>query len=212
MVSTFTELLRTRYAEVLDEQGQRYLEYARDGAQRMQRLIDDLLLYTRVRHQEVAHGPVDMNQLVDEIFEHARVASKEGLESLTRGDLPTVSGLQTQIAQLVQNLVSNALKFRGPDPPRVDVRARLIDDEWVFSVRDNGIGLRPEFSERAFQIFQRYHGRDEYPGTGIGLTIARTIVHRHGGRIWVESTPGEGATFYFTLPGPSRSVRPDHSA
>lgn len=146
--------------------------------------------------------PVDCAVVVRKVTAILSALIESSHARVTHDDLPVVTAHETELIQLFQNLIGNALKFRGPEPPVIHVAARRAGREWVFSVRDNGIGLDPKFKEKIFQIFQRLHPRDEYPGTGIGLAICKKIVERHGGRIWVESETGKGAAFYFTIPAP----------
>ncbi len=200
MVASYTQLLARRYRGKLDADADEFIEYAVDGARRMQALINDLLAYSRVGTRGQEFEPTDANAVFDQVVTDLGAAIEEAQAVVTRDDLPTVVVDPSQFGQLLQNLLSNAIKFRGERPPRVHVSARLEDDAWLFSVSDNGIGIAPEYTDRIFVIFQRLHSRAQYPGTGIGLAICKKIVERHGGRIWVESTPGEGSTFYFTLP------------
>jgi light-regulated signal transduction histidine kinase (bacteriophytochrome) len=200
MVASFTQLLAKRYRGELDQDADEFIGFAVDGATRMQRLLQDLLAYSRVGTRGKALAPTDFNV----IFERARTnlftALEESGARTSSGPLPTVPGDEVQLVQLFQNLMANALKFRGDQPSAIQVTAREEGDQWIFAVRDNGIGIEPAHQKRIFMLFQRLHHRSEYPGTGIGLAICKKIVERHGGRIWVESEPGRGATFYFTLP------------
>lgn len=200
MVSSFTQLLAERYEGQLDEKGRKYIAFAVDGAVRMQRLINDLLDYSRVTTKGGPPAPTDSKAILGEALTNLTEAIAETSALVTSGDLPTVSIDRAQLLQLFQNLVGNALKFHGQQPPRVHVSARDLGKEWRFSVEDNGIGLEPRFAERIFVIFQRLHTREEYPGTGIGLALCKRIVERRGGHIWVESVPGAGAKFFFTVP------------
>jgi signal transduction histidine kinase len=199
MVASFTQLLAKRYQDKLDQDAQEFIHFAVDGATRMQTLINDLLAYSRVGTRGKPFRPTDgeavFKMAVDNL---ARSIAKSGA-IITHDPLPTVSGDEVQLTQLFQNLIGNAVKFHGREKPRVHVSARQQDGEWVFAVRDNGIGMAPDQQERIFSIFQRLHHRSEYPGTGVGLAICKKIVERHGGRIWVESEVGRGSTFYFTV-------------
>ena len=200
MVASYTQLLARRYKGKLDSDADEFIGYAVDGASRMQRLINDLLAYSRVTSQGQVFERVDCNGLLEEVLSNLRVAVEESRAVATHDPLPTVMADGGQLGQLFQNLIGNAIKFRGEEPPRVHVSAERRPNEWLFSVRDNGIGVDPQYAERIFVIFQRLHNREEYSGTGIGLAICKKIVERHGGRIWVASQAGQGATFYFTLP------------
>jgi light-regulated signal transduction histidine kinase (bacteriophytochrome) len=200
MVASYTQLLARRYKGKLDSDADEFIGYAVDGANRMQRLINDLLAYSRVTAQGKVFERVDCNELLEEVLSNLRVAVEESRAVVTHDSLPTTMADRRQLGQLFQNLISNAIKFHGEEPPRVYVSAERRTGEWLFSVRDNGIGVDPQYADRIFVIFQRLHNREEYPGTGIGLAICKKIVERHGGRIWVASQTGEGTTFYFTLP------------
>jgi signal transduction histidine kinase len=200
MVASYTQLLARRYKSKLDSDADEFIGYAVDGANRMQRLINDLLAYSRVTAQGKVLERVDCNGLLEEMLSNLRVAIEESRAVVTHDPLPTVMADGRQLGQLFQNLIGNAIKFRGEEPPIVHVSAERRMGEWLFSVRDNGIGVDPQYAERIFVIFQRLHNREEYPGTGIGLAICKKIVERHGGRIWVESQVDQGATFHFTLP------------
>ncbi len=201
MVSSFVDLLAQRYRGSLDDKADRWIAYMVDGTARMKQLINDLLEFARVSTRAKAPEPADFNALLAAALGNLHQAIHDTGAVVTSGPLPTVRVDATQMTQVLQNLIGNALKFHGPEPPRVHVEAQPDAAGWRFAVRDNGIGLDPQFAERVFVIFQRLHNRDEYPGTGIGLALCKKIVERHGGRIWVESRPGQGATFYFTVPG-----------
>jgi PAS domain S-box-containing protein len=200
MVASYSQLLARRYQDQLDKDAREYIDFAVAGALRMQELISDLLAYSRVNTRGRPFDPTPCDEILSETLANLRLALDESGAVVTHDALPTVLADRIQIGQLLQNLLSNALKFRGQAPPRVHVGAECGDGEWVFSVRDNGIGIAPEYFDRIFVIFQRLHTRDEYAGTGIGLAVCKKIVERHGGRIWVESETGKGSTFYFSLP------------
>jgi light-regulated signal transduction histidine kinase (bacteriophytochrome) len=200
MVASFTQLLAKRYRGKLDQDADEFIGYAVDGATRMQRLINDLLAYSRVGTRGKAFQPKDANAVFRQARDNLVKAIEDSGVIIFQDPLPTVQGDETQLIQLFQNLMANAIKFRGPAPPQIHISATKNGREWVFAVNDNGIGIAPEHQERIFSIFQRLHQRSEYPGTGIGLAICKKIVERHGGRIWIESQAGQGATFYFTIP------------
>jgi PAS domain S-box-containing protein len=200
MVSSYLQLLEKRYGDRLDGDAKEFLNYAADGARRMAEMVQDLLDYARVGSRGKPFEPTDLNAVLDQALADVKVAVEETGARVTRDELPTVSADAAQMRQLFENLLSNAVKFRGAEPPAIRVGAERRDGEWRLFVRDNGIGLPPEFRERIFGVFQRLHGPGQYPGTGIGLAVCKKILSRHGGRIWAESEPGRGATFYFTLP------------
>jgi light-regulated signal transduction histidine kinase (bacteriophytochrome) len=201
MVSSYVQLFEKRYHGQVDEQADKYIRYAVEGAKRMQALIGGLLEYSRVGRQEEPTSNVDTEAALAHALSNLRSALEESRAEVTQDALPAVLGNGAQIAQVFQNLVSNAVKFRRAEcVPRVHVSAERQDGTWRFGVRDNGIGIDPQYTERIFVIFQRLHTRAEYPGTGIGLSICKKVIERHGGRIWVDSKPGEGTTFFFTLP------------
>ena len=199
MVSSYTQLIARRYKGKLDADADEFIAFAVDGANRMQRLILDLLAYSRVNTAGRQFEPTAMETVLKAALNNLTNAVKESQAVITHDPLPAVMGDDKQLAQLFQNLLSNAVKFGGAQPPRIHISAKQTDGEWLFSVRDHGIGLDPQYADRIFVIFQRLHTREEYPGTGIGLAICKKIVERHGGRIWVESELGKGATFYFTM-------------
>jgi light-regulated signal transduction histidine kinase (bacteriophytochrome) len=200
MVTGFMQLFEQRYNSLLDETGAQYVHFAVEGARRMQQLIDDLLSYSRVGSKARELVPVDAAKPLAEALANLKARIEENTAVLTVGRLPVVRADERQLAQLFQNLVGNALKFHGGRTPKICIDAHRDGGQWVFSVKDEGIGIDPEHYERIFMIFQRLHTREEYPGTGIGLAICKKIVERHGGRIWVESEEQRGSTFFFTLP------------
>jgi PAS domain S-box-containing protein len=199
MVASYTELLGQRYRGKLDDKADKYIHYAVDGAKRMQRLVSDLLAYSRVGSQARPPAPIALDAVVARVCELLARPIKETGAVIDYAALPIVLADEGQINQLFQNLIGNAMKFHGAAPPRVTIRARLADDRWEVSVTDAGIGIDMQHADRIFEMFQRLHERGAYDGSGIGLAIAKRIVERHGGRIWVESSPGAGATFRFTL-------------
>ena len=203
-ISGLTQLLVLDYSERLDAQGRTYLSAVTDSARRMQSLLEGLLKYSRVGAQHNTFELVDCEEACDAAVADLRLAFEQSQAVLTREPLPTVPGVRTQLIQLFQNLLANAIKFRGPNIPRIHISAQQRDREWVIAVRDNGIGIDPEKFEQIFLLFRRLHGREEYPGTGIGLALCRKIVAQHGGRIWVESAPGAGAVFFFSLRAANR--------
>lgn len=199
MVSSYMSLLETKYRGKLDEKADAYIHFAVDGAKRMQALIEGLLNYSRIGRAEF--GPVDTGRIFADATANLANAISEGNAEISRGSLPTVWGDATQMLQLIQNLIGNAVKYRKPGiPPRVVVSATRSDNEWIFSIRDNGIGIRKEDHDAVFQMFRRLHTKEEYPGTGIGLASCKKIVEQQGGRIWLESSPGEGTTVFFSIP------------
>jgi len=200
MVASFVDLLAKKYKGKLDGDADQYIGFAVNGARRMQRLIRDLLSYSRVRTRGKPPEPVNAEKALELAIANLATTIQEAGAEVTYDRLPTVMADQTQLGQLFQNLIGNALKFRADEPPHIHVTAQREGETWRFSVRDNGIGIDPELADQVFVIFRRLHGREEYKGTGIGLAVCKSIVERHGGRIWVESAPGEGATFHFTLP------------
>ncbi len=200
MVASFTQLLAKRYQGKLDADADDFIGYAVEGANRMQKLIQDLLSYSRLGTQGKEFQPTNCETVLDKALENLQAAIEETGAVITHDPLPTVMADEAQLLQLFQNLLSNAIKFHGEESPRVHVSAEEKDGNWVFSVKDNGIGMDPKYFELVFVIFQRLQARDEYPGTGIGLAITKRIVHRHGGKIWAESEPGKGSTFFFTIP------------
>jgi NO-binding membrane sensor protein with MHYT domain/nitrogen-specific signal transduction histidine kinase len=200
MVASYTQLLARRYQGKLDRDADEFIGFAVDGATRMQTLIRDLLSYSRVMTQGRSLQPVDTRRAFDAACENLHQAIEESGVAVSVGSLPVIQADPTQMTQLFQNLLGNALKYRNERTPRIHVDARSAEKSWLFSVEDNGIGIEPQYFERIFQMFQRLHTREKYSGTGIGLAICRRIVERHGGKIWVESAPGRGSTFLFAIP------------
>ncbi len=200
MIVSYLQLLERRYKEKLDQDADDFIDFAVDGATRMQKMIDSLLAYSRVATYGKPFKTTDTSKLLEQTMANLSIAIEDSSAEITHDPLPKITCDEIQLLRLFQNLVGNAIKFRGTAPLKIHVGAERKDNEWVFSVRDNGIGIDPSHTERIFQIFQRLHGRAEYPGTGIGLAICKRIVERHNGRIWVDSKPGQGATFYFTIP------------
>lgn len=200
MVSGFTQLLARRYQGKLDADADEFIHYALDGAQTMQALIRDLLAFSQVGSEGQEPVPTPLSELVGKAWSLVRFSQQEVQASLEVGDLPDLSVDPGQMTQVFRNLLGNALKFRSDRPLAIQVGARRDRLTWTVWVKDNGIGLDPKFRDRIFVLFQRLHPKDEYPGTGIGLSICKRILERHGGSIWVDSTPGEGSTFFFTLP------------
>jgi PAS domain S-box-containing protein len=199
-ITSFTTLLAQQYHGKLDAAADEYLAFVTDAAQRMQRMLADLLAYRRLGAAVPTVAPVDCETLLAEVLADLRLAVEESQAEITHDPLPTVPGDATRLKHVLQNLLGNALKFRHPAaPPRVHIAARRAEGGWEFAVRDHGIGLDPAQAERIFQVFQRLHTPREYPGTGIGLAICKRIIEQYGGRIWVESQPGQGATFFFTV-------------
>ncbi len=200
MVVSYLSLLERRYQDKLDPRGLEYLRFAVDGGERMRALINDLLAYSKVETAAQPYAPVDMNAVVSKALKVLELVVKESGAEIIVDRLPTIMADEFQMVQVVQNLISNALKFRGDQKPRIRISSDKGTKEHIFAVQDNGIGLNMKNAERIFQMFQRLHTKDEYEGTGIGLSIVKKIVERHGGRIWVESELGKGATFYFSIP------------
>jgi len=201
MVASYTQLLARRYTGKLDQDADEFIGFAVDGARRMQELINDLLTYSRVGTRPLQLEVVDTAQTVDQVVSDLAAAIQDSHATVIRDDLPQLRGDPTQLRQLFQNLIANGIKFHRPDDaPLVHISATREHGAWLFSVNDNGIGIEPQYQERIFALFQRLHNRADYPGTGIGLAICKKIVERHGGHIRVDSRPGRGTTFWFTLP------------
>ena len=200
MVASYTQLIAKRYKGRLDADADEFIGYAVDGTQRMKRLIEDLLLYSRAGKGAPPSDEFSSEEALQAAIENLNFAIRDSQAIVTHGALPRVVGVESQVVQIFQNLIGNAIKYRGDQIPQVHVSAASLCGEWVFKVTDNGIGIEPKYFERIFVIFQRLHSRQEYQGTGIGLAICKRILQQQGGRIWVESEPGNGSVFYFSLP------------
>ncbi len=200
-ITSYTELLAHKYREKLDQQADAYMHYIVDAATHMHLMINDLLAYARIGTRGKPFEPVAMDAVLGLALNNLRKSIEESGATVERGELPEVDGDGVQLTELWQNLIGNAVKFRKKDMPlQVRISAERRGSEWVFGVRDNGIGIEPRFFGRIFEVFRQLHPREEYAGSGMGLAICRKIVERHGGRIWVESAFGEGTSFFFTLP------------
>ena len=212
MVTSYVQLLARRYSDKLDADANEFIDFAVQGAARMQTLINDLLAYSRVSTRAEPPKSTDCQAVMAEVMSNLEVAIKESGAQIKCGPLPTVMADRGQLSQVFQNLIGNAIKFRGEEPPRISITAERVlrpstrsgcqdaQGEWLFSVRDNGIGIPLEHKDSIFQVFERLHSREQYPGSGIGLAVCKRIVEWHGGRIWVDSVLGAGSTFRFTLP------------
>ena len=200
MISSYLKLLERRYKDKLDSDANEFIDFAVDGAKRMQQLINDLLLYSRVGTRGKAFETTESEKVLNEALSNLKLMIEDSGAKITHDSLPLLKADDVQLGQLFQNLLGNAIKFQGEQPPEVHISADKKNHEWVFSISDNGIGMDAKDTERAFMVFQRLHTRDKYPGTGIGLAVCKRIIERHQGRIWFESKPGAGTTFYFTLP------------
>jgi PAS domain S-box-containing protein len=205
MVASYTQLLARRYDERLDSDAREFMSYIVDGASRMKQLIEDLLAYSRVGTRGIAFANVSAEGALRRALFNLRGGLEEAGAAVTHDPMPTLPADEVQLGQLFQNLIGNALKFRSQANPKIHIVVTESAPEYTFEVRDNGIGIEPQYFERIFMVFQRLHNKGEYPGTGIGLAICKKVVERHGGRIWVESRPGEGSSFFFTLPKERRS-------
>ena len=200
MVSSYLQLIEKRYAGELDEDGKEFIEFAIDGANRMREMIDALLEYSRIETQGDPFELVDLNAVVAEVLDDLQLQIQEHDAEVSVDELPPVEGDVSQLRQVFQNLLDNAIEYSGKEPPQVSISAERAGSRWRVRVRDEGIGIDPDDQDRIFEVFQRLHTREEYDGTGIGLSLCKRIVERHGGDIWVDSEPGEGGTFSFTLP------------
>jgi PAS domain S-box-containing protein len=199
-VSNFAQLLAKRYKGKLDQDADEFIGFVTDGTQRMQRMINDMLAFSRVGTKGKPFEPTDLDKVIEEVLQNLRGAIDDSKAVVTHDPLPTVKADWSQVSLLFQNLIGNAIKFRGKESPKIQVTCESKEKEFVLTVKDNGIGIEPKDFGRLFVIFQRLHSATEYPGTGMGLAICKRIVERHGGKIWVESEPGKGTAFHFTLP------------
>lgn len=200
MVTSYLSLMERTFKHQLDPKAKEYIDHAMEGGNRMRELINDVLAYSRVDSQGKKFVPVGMGDVVAKVLAILRVSIEDSNAEVNIDPLPTISADESQMIQVIQNIIANALKFHGPNRPMINISSSKGEKEWIFSIKDNGIGLDMADAERIFQMFQRLHSREEYPGTGIGLALTKKIVERHGGRIWVESRLGAGATFFFTIP------------
>lgn len=199
MIASYSQLLTRRYQGKLDDKADQYITYITEGVERMQLLIMDLLQYSRTATGKEDLKPVDFNIIMTEVLTDLKVAIETSHADIKTSPLPVLEANHTQIRQLFQNLIGNAIKFQGDEKPVIEIKALEEAERWLFSIKDNGIGIEPEYSEKIFMLFQRLNEREKYPGTGIGLAVCKKIVERHGGRIWMESEAGKGTTFFFTL-------------
>jgi light-regulated signal transduction histidine kinase (bacteriophytochrome) len=199
-IANFSEMLVTQYQGRLDEQAERHFGYIIDGAKRMQALINDLLSYSRVGRAELTLVPASLEEILKGTLSNLQALIQESGAEISYDPLPTLQVNPHQMGQLLQNLITNGIKFHDQRAPRIHLSARQEGQEWVIAVQDHGIGFDPQYVEGIFKVFKRLHSKEQYPGTGIGLAICKKIAERHGGRIWAESEPGRGATFYFTIP------------
>ena len=200
MVTLYSQLLEKRYKDRLDDDADDFIEYIVDNARRMKYLIDDLLEYSRVTSQAKEFENIDLEKVLEDVLSNLSILIIENNVTVTHDSLPTIFADKNQMMQVFQNLITNAIKFRGKEHPEIDISVQKGEKEWIFAVKDNGIGISPKHQKQIFEVFKRLHNREEYPGTGIGLSIVQKILERHNGLIWVESELGKGSTFYFTMP------------
>jgi light-regulated signal transduction histidine kinase (bacteriophytochrome) len=199
MVSSYTQLLAKKYKDVISGDGVNYINFAVDGAQRMQLLINDLLDYSRITRQERPIESVSTAKVLGVVISNLRKKIEESGAVITNDLMPPVMGNEQQIMRVFQNLIENAIKYRSDEAPRIHISAQVLGDSYCFSVTDNGIGIEEDYREKIFEIFERLHSATAYPGTGIGLAICKKVIEKLNGSIWVESNPDNGVTFYFTL-------------
>jgi PAS domain S-box-containing protein len=209
-IQGFATLLKSRYKGKLDEAGDEFIDFMVDGTSRMQLLIQDVLLHSSIKTEEDLTSVTDVSSVLDEVFANLRQSIKESKAQFEVSEMPEVAVERTQLIQLFQNLISNSIKYSGEEPPNIHISAALSVDRWLFTLRDNGIGVDPKYAEKIFDMFARLHGKTQYQGTGIGLAICKKIVMAHGGKIWMESEPGQGSIFYFSLPAAQHAKENSH--
>jgi PAS domain S-box-containing protein len=200
MITSFSQLLERRYKDRLDKDAEEFIEFILQGAQSMKHLIDDLLIYAKVTMNPKEFEQVDFENVLNVVQSNLSVSIEENNATITHDPLPNVFADDSQMIQVFQNLIGNAIKFKGKNKPKIHISVQKCENEWKFALEDNGIGIDPENQEKIFEVFNRLHTREEYPGTGVGLSICQKIVERHFGQIWAESELGKGTTFYFTIP------------
>ena len=200
MITSFLQLLERRYKDKLDQDANDYIEFAVDGAKRLDAMIKDFLEYSKVTRKEITFNIINIENILEQALINLIIPIRENNAIINHEPLPIIVGDENLLVLLFQNLIGNAIKYHSTNTPRIDISVTKKETQYIFSIEDNGIGMSPEHLERIFTIFQRLHSHEEYEGTGIGLAIAQKIVHEHGGQIWVESEPGKGSTFYFTIP------------
>ncbi len=200
MITSFLQLLERRYANKLDHDANEFIDFAVEGAKRLDNMINDLLEYSKITNKEKEFVPLKLENVLEEALMNLIVQIEESKAVITYDPLPTVNGDEKLLVMLFQNIIANAIKYRRNEIPKIHISSKKEDEKYIISIKDNGIGIDPKHLTRIFTIFQRLHRNDEYEGTGIGLAIVENIVHQHGGQIWVESEIGKGSTFYFTIP------------